>query len=56
MKQSNIAKKVQESLKRKRQKEINELREIRDAKKKLWEVITNDDYHPSWHERHWKGK
>jgi len=35
MKQSNIAKKIAESLKRKRQKEINTLKATRKIKKKL---------------------
>jgi len=54
MKKSNISRKVEESIKRKRQKEINELKEIRDAKRKVWEAITKYDYHPSGHIRHWK--
>ena len=54
MKKSNILRKAGESIKRKRQREIIELKEIREAKKKVWEVITKDDYHPSWHIRHWK--
>ena len=54
MKKSNILRKVEESIKRKRQKEIIELKEMRNIKKKIWEVITKEDYHPSGHIRHWK--
>lgn len=54
MKKSNISRKVEESIKRQRQREIIELKEIRETKKKVWEVITKEDYHPSWHIRHWK--
>jgi len=54
MKKSNILRKVEESIKRKRQKEIIELKEMRNIKKRIWEVITKDDYHTSWHIRHWK--
>jgi len=54
MKKSNILRKVEESIKRQRQREIIELKETRDIKKRLWEVITKYDYHPSWHMRHWK--
>lgn len=46
--------KIEECFKRQRQKEINRLKKIRDTKRKLWEVITKDDYHPSGHIRHWK--
>lgn len=53
MKKSNIAHKVEESIKRQRQKEIVELKETRNIKKKIGEVITKDDYHPSGHIRHW---
>ena len=54
MKKSNISRKIEESIKRQRQREIIELKEIRETKKKVWEVITKEDYHPSWHIRHWK--
>jgi len=54
MRNSNIARKVKESIKRQRQREIIELKEIRKTKKRVWEVITNEDYHPSGHIRHWK--
>lgn len=54
MKKSVILRKAAESMKRQRQKEIIELKEIRETKKKVWEVITKQDYHPSWHIRHWK--
>lgn len=54
MKKSNIVRKAEESIKRRRQKEIMELKETRDTKRRIWEVITRDDYHQSWHIRHWK--
>jgi hypothetical protein len=54
MRTSNVVRKVQEWLKRKRQREIVELKRMREAKKNLLEVITKEDYHPSWHVRHWK--
>lgn len=54
MRNSNIAKKAVESSRRKRQKEIVEIRSVREAKKKLWEVITAEDFHKSWHLRHRK--
>ena len=54
MRNANIARKVQEWLKRKRQREIIELKKIRDTKREIWEAITKDDYHPSGHIRHWK--
>lgn len=54
MKKSNVLRKAKESAKRQRQREINELKEIRESKKKIWEVITKEDYHPSGHIRHWK--
>ena len=54
MRTANVARRVQEWLKRKRQKEIIELKKIRDTKREIWEAITKDDYHPSGHIRHWK--
>lgn len=54
MRMANIARKAQEWAKRKRQREIIELKDVGEAKRKLWEVITKEDYHPSWHIRHWK--
>ena len=54
MRNSTIERKARESLKRKRQREIIELKEIRETKKRVWEVITKEDYHPSGHIRHWK--
>lgn len=54
MKKSNISRKIEESIKRQRQREIDGLKETRKTKKRLWEVITWKDYHPSGHIRHWK--
>ena len=54
MKKSNISRKVEESIKRQRQREIIELKEIREAKRRVWDTITWSDYHPSGHIRHWK--
>ncbi len=54
MKKSNALRKAEESFKRQRQKEINALKEIRETKRKVWEAISKEDYHPSGHIRHWK--
>lgn len=54
MRKSNIIKKAVESSRRTRQKEIVEIRAVRESKKRIWEVITSQDYHKSWHLRHWK--
>ena len=56
MKKSNISRKVEESIKRQRQREIIELKETRNIKKRIWEVITKDDYHTSWYIRKKKKK
>ncbi len=49
-----MIRKIEESIKRQRQREIIELKEMRNIKKRIWEVITKGDYHPSGHVRHWK--
>lgn len=54
MKKSNINRKINESLKRQRQKEIMRKKAIRNTKRTLWEVVTSEDFHPSGHIRHWK--
>ncbi len=54
MSSPKLKRKVEESLKRQRQKEIKDLKKIRETKKALGEVITKEDYHPSGHLRHGK--
>ncbi len=49
-----INRKIEESLKRQRQREIVAHKKERDSKKKKGEIITALDYHPSGHIRHGK--
>lgn len=52
MRKAKIRNKASESLRRKRQKEIDEKKSDRKIKRNLWEVLTSKDY-IHWHKRHW---
>jgi hypothetical protein len=55
MRKSNVKSKVAESLRRNRWKEFNAKKLERIRKRKLWEVLTAEDYIPE-HKRHWSDK
>lgn len=46
--------KVEESLKRQRQRQINALKKERELKNRRGEIITAFDFHPTGHIRHGK--
>ena len=54
MNKGKINRKIEESFKRQRQREIVALKKERDDKKRNWELITALDYHPTGHIRHGK--
>ena len=54
MNKGKINRKIEESFKRQRQREIVALKKERDGKRRNWELITALDYHPTGHIRHGK--
>lgn len=54
MNKGKINRKIEESIKRQRQREIMDLKKEREEKRRNWELITALDYHPSGHIRHGK--
>lgn len=54
MNKGKINRKIEESLKRQRQREIIALKKERDEKRRRREIITALDYHSTGHIRHGK--
>lgn len=54
MNKGKINRKIEESFKRQRQREIIALKKERDGKRRRGEIITALDYHPTGHIRHGK--